>query len=226
MEQYYMIDTFGIITDLWSLLHAVHTWQSPSSPNRVGEGQQYQQSSRSKAVDPLFSRHFTSRHNLTCPAYVQTGILWANGPGMWCYHLWRVLDILDGINENFSMPTLWSRNGWDAYRITRTRVSDMLNNLLVSCPLDCQMMVWAENFNKHLKSWCKDFYESSRVTTKEMMSRSSDIPMTPQKNPWWEVSSTGWWLKVLGVYCVYLPVVRFVTTYWKPSPVDTPPDTP
>ncbi len=37
-------------------------------------------------------------------------------------------------------------------RITRTRVSDMLNNLLVSCPLDCQMMVRAENFNKHLKS--------------------------------------------------------------------------
>ncbi len=61
-------------------------------------------------------------HNLTCPAYVQTGILWANGPGMWCYHLWRVLDILDGINE----------------------------------------------------------------TSKEMMSRSSDIPMTPQKNPWRE----------------------------------------
>ncbi len=60
-------------------------------------------------------------------------------------------ECLDGINE--TSACLHCDLGMDEthIRITRTCVSDMLNNLLVCCPLDCQMMVRAENFKKHLK---------------------------------------------------------------------------
>ena len=68
-------------------------------------------------------------------------------------------------------------------RSTSACVSDMLKSLLVRCPLSCRMIVRAEKLDSHLKSNCKDYYESSasspsRITAKELMSRSTDVPMT------------------------------------------------
>lgn len=73
-------------------------------------------------------------------------------------------------------------------RATSTCVHDLLKGLLITCPLGCKMIVRAGDFNDHMKSKCKDHrhYQSSasspsRVTAKEMMARTVDIPMTPSE---------------------------------------------
>ena len=98
-----------------------------------------------------------------------------------------------------------SSNGWSAtarwgaqtvswtltkhIRVTSTCVHDLLKGLLVSCPLGCKMIVRAGDFKDHVKSKCKDHYQSSvgspsRVTAKEMMARTVD-------RTWQEASSRG-----------------------------------
>ncbi len=146
---------------------------------------------RSKAVDPLFPNNCTPHHLsaqsdlvtlsmckqvLNVPVDLECGVTICGE----CLISWMEK------NETSACPHCDLGMDETHIKITSTCVSDMINNLLVSCPLDCQMIVRAENFNKHLKSRCKDFYESSpyspsRVTAKEMMSRSSEIPMTPSE---------------------------------------------
>lgn len=64
-----------------------------------------------------------------------------------------------------------------------TCVVTLLKGLLVNCPQGCRMVVRADKFIGHVESKCRDFYESSsdspsRLTVKEMLSRSSNHPVT------------------------------------------------
>ena len=148
---------------------------------------------RSKAVDPLFPDNLRPSH-LSAPSEL------AKLSCMLCNRVVdRPVDLECGItlcaecviewvecDGSLGCPNCELDIDETHIRVTSTCVHDLLKGLLVSCPLGCKMIVRAGDFKDHVQSKCKDHYQSSvgspsRVTAKEMMARTVDIPMTPSE---------------------------------------------
>lgn len=60
-------------------------------------------------------------------------------------------------------------------------VLSVLQNLLIECDKGCKRNVKAANYQQHVPSRCKEYYEDSAVTIKDILSKSADQPTSSEE---------------------------------------------